>query len=584
MDDEPDFAEMVGASLEREEPELTVVTATSASEGVERLAAESFDCIVSDYEMPGRNGIEFLQIVREQYPDLPFILFTGKGSEEVASEAISAGVSDYLRKRSGADRYSLLANRIGNLVARYRAETQLETRAEQQRCVAGLGQQALAGAPPGELFERAVEAVAETLGTDYVKVLQYRPDDDLLLRTGVGWQEGLVGEATVGTDADSQAGYTLRAEAPVVVEDIRAEDRFQEPSLLVDHDVVSGISVLIGSRDDPWGVLGAHTVERTTFTDDDVTFVQSVANVLATAIERTTREADLQRMTRTMEKAPIGITLSDPDREDNPLVYVNEHFVELVGYDEGEVLGRNCRFLQGEDTDEEPVAAMRAAIDSREPTTVELRNYRKDGSEFWNRVTIAPITDEAGTLRNWVGFQEDVTEEKEREREREATLEFLQRVLDVATDADLGFEEKVTRLLRAGPEELGLPYGCLTRITVDDATTGDGIQTVIEASGDHDLLRPGDSCPLSESYCRKTIQQDGLMEIQDAVAAGWSGDAAYEKFRLGSYLGTPVTVDGELYGTVFFASDAPREEPFTTAERTFLRLLSRLVSDELERE
>lgn len=80
------------------------------------LADAEFDCVVSAHEMPGRNGIEFLELVREEYPDLPFVLFTGKGSEAVASDAISAGVTDYLQKGSGTEQYELLANRIVNAV------------------------------------------------------------------------------------------------------------------------------------------------------------------------------------------------------------------------------------------------------------------------------------------------------------------------------------------------------------------------------------------------------------------------------------------------------------------------------------
>jgi len=108
--------------LEREDDRFTIETAATAGEGLDRLANNSYDCVVSDYETPGAFGIEFLEAVREQYPGLPFVLFTGKGSEEVASEAISAGVADYLRKQPDTDQYTLLANRITGAVARYRAE------------------------------------------------------------------------------------------------------------------------------------------------------------------------------------------------------------------------------------------------------------------------------------------------------------------------------------------------------------------------------------------------------------------------------------------------------------------------------
>lgn len=127
VDDEPDFADLAAEFLEREDERISVQTATSTAEGLERLSESQINCIVSDYEMPGKNGIEFLETVREDYPDLPFILYTGKGSEEVASDAISAGVSDYLQKERGTEQYELLANDIVTFVDKYRTEQELDT-------------------------------------------------------------------------------------------------------------------------------------------------------------------------------------------------------------------------------------------------------------------------------------------------------------------------------------------------------------------------------------------------------------------------------------------------------------------------
>ncbi|WP_324760914.1 PAS domain S-box protein [Haloarcula montana] len=142
------------------------------------------------------------------------------------------------------------------------------------------------------------------------------------------------------------------------------------------------------------------------------------SSVILSARDVTDRKAyarELELKSQAMDEAPVGITITDPDREDNPMIYVNEGFEALTGYSESEALGRNCRFLQGEATRDEPVAEMRTAIEKDEPVSVELRNYRKDGSQFWSRVSIAPVRDDAGTVENYVGFQENVSERKERE-------------------------------------------------------------------------------------------------------------------------------------------------------------------------
>jgi PAS domain S-box-containing protein len=124
---------------------------------------------------------------------------------------------------------------------------------------------------------------------------------------------------------------------------------------------------------------------------------------------------ELETKTRALDEAPVGITITDPELPDNPMVYVNDRFGDMTGYDREESIGVNCRFLQGPDTDEASVAQLREAIESEEPASVELLNYRKDGSSFWNRVSIAPLRDADGRVTEWVGFQEDITAFKKRE-------------------------------------------------------------------------------------------------------------------------------------------------------------------------
>ncbi len=144
---------------------------------------------------------------------------------------------------------------------------------------------------------------------------------------------------------------------------------------------------------------------------------------------------------RALDVAPIGITIADISEPDDPLIYVNDGFVEMTGYPETEAVGRNCRFLQGDETEEEPVAQMREAIENRESTSVELKNYRKDGTLFWNQVTIAPIPDDR-EITYYVGFQQDITKRKQFEeqlQEQRDTLETLNAMVrhDIRNDLQL---------------------------------------------------------------------------------------------------------------------------------------------------
>lgn len=180
---------------------------------------------------------------------------------------------------------------------RTRAEAELQIRARREAAIAELSQRALEVADLDRLLEDAVRLVGQTLEVEYCQVLQLLPGGDaLLLQAGIGWNEGYVGRATVGAGPESQAGYALLRDEPVIVEDLRTERRFTGPPHLLQHGVVSGMSVIIRGREQPFGVLGGHTIRSRRFTDEDIRFLQGIANVLATAIERKRTEETLRQL------------------------------------------------------------------------------------------------------------------------------------------------------------------------------------------------------------------------------------------------------------------------------------------------
>ena len=124
-------------------------------------------------------------------------------------------------------------------------------------------------------------------------------------------------------------------------------------------------------------------------------------------------QAQLELKDRALAASAEGITIADARLPDNPLIYANAGFERLTGYSVSDVLGRNCRFLQGAGTDPETVDALRTAIREKRPITVQLLNYRKDGTPFWNRLSITPVQDRSGTVTHFIGVQSDVTEEKQ---------------------------------------------------------------------------------------------------------------------------------------------------------------------------
>ena len=194
---------------------------------------------------------------------------------------------------------------IADITGQKERERELERRADQQQTVADLGQFALETDDLDELMDRAARQVADVLDNEYCKVLDLdQGAEELLLRQGVGWRDGIVGEATVSAiEADSQAAYTLANDHPIVVEDLATETRFSGPELLTSHDVRSGLSTVIGPFDEPWGILGTHDTEWRDYAEEDVSFVQSVANILAEAIERQQYQQELEELVADLEES-----------------------------------------------------------------------------------------------------------------------------------------------------------------------------------------------------------------------------------------------------------------------------------------
>jgi len=178
---------------------------------------------------------------------------------------------------------------LHDITERKRAEREIRARIEQQAAVAELGLYALKTRDLGALMDRAASVTAGTLQVELCEVLELQPAECLLLRSGVGWEPGLVGHASMHAD------YVLVAGKPVIVEDLRKETRFGAPALHRDHGVTSGMSVVIAAQDRPFGVLGAHSREWRRFTEHDLHFLQAVANVLADAVARKRGEEQLER-------------------------------------------------------------------------------------------------------------------------------------------------------------------------------------------------------------------------------------------------------------------------------------------------
>ena len=285
---------------------------------------------------------------------------------------------------------------------------------------------------------------------------------------------------------------------------------------------------------------------------------------------------------RALDEAPIGVTITDPDRPDNPLIYVNRSFEELTGYDAEEVLGRNCRFLQGPATEEAPVAAIRAAIEEERSTTVELRNYRKDGTEFWNEVTIAPLRNEAGEVTNFVGFQVDVTDKKRAEnavvthldrvkRERQHLTHVLDRIDGLLSDVTDALVQATTR------DEI--ERAVCDRLSSEDAY--DAVWIGAYRPGSDAVVprvRSGAVDPDRQSVGREAERSDPVSgAIADrTVHVGLDSHPSSPEVEGRAMAAIPLTEGDTLYGVLVV--HARRSELLDDRELTVLSAIGRAIS------
>ncbi|MEF2554119.1 HWE histidine kinase domain-containing protein [Aurantimonas sp. A2-1-M11] len=258
---------------------------TSNLENVHHLPPGSFDGTLSSFQKdihPDDAGVVWKNIMES--------IETGAPYRTVYRIAPRSNMPDLWIETSGgvttmSDGSKYLTGVCLDVSDRVRNEHKLERRLAQQHAVARFGSFALNERDFQKVLDSAVQVAAELLRVPLTKILQFADSaDHLVLRAGIGWADGLVGHGKVGIERASQAGYTLLGKGPVIVKDLLTETRFDGPQLLHDHNVRSGISVVIpGTNSRHFGVFGIHTPEIRDFDQTDAEFLESLANIVAGA-------------------------------------------------------------------------------------------------------------------------------------------------------------------------------------------------------------------------------------------------------------------------------------------------------------
>jgi len=429
VDDEPAIAELTATHLERlrEGFEVTVVEGGEAALSTFERDPAAFDCIVSDYTMPRLNGLELLAAVREIDADRPFVLFTGKGSEEIASEAVSAGVTDYLQKGTGTERYELLANRIENAVEAHRTERRADELARINGVISDVQRELVRASTREGIEERVCSCFADS--TPYTFACIGEPDDDdrVEIRERAGTGTGYLDEITVRADDTPRGrgpgGRALRSGAVRSARNIADDEAFEPWAEVAERYGHASVIALPLSYDGiEYGVLAVYSNRQYAFDEAERTALAELAGTVGQAIHAAETRAALERRERELreERAVTeGISDAIPDAiyafdSEGRMLRWNDAFAATVGYDDETIAGMNALEFVPE-ADRDLIAdRIEAVVERGETVTVESAFVTADGEAIPHEFSGAPLTDGEAAY-GVIGSGRDITERGRRE-------------------------------------------------------------------------------------------------------------------------------------------------------------------------
>ncbi|MFB2938532.1 PAS domain S-box protein [Aerosakkonemataceae cyanobacterium BLCC-F154] len=496
-----------------------------------------------------------------------------------------------LRDRTGKPDYFIAV--IEDISQRKQTELELSNRAKQQATIAHLGQRALSGIKLDSLMDETAILISETLEVEYCKILELLPDGKaFFLRSGIGWQPGLVGNKTIGARLDSQAGYTLICQEPVVVTDLRKENRFHEPQLLLQHGVISGMSVIIAGENQPWGVLGAHSRKPRIFTEDDINFFQAVANILAEAIARQqllekkqaarARAEENEQYYRLLTEAiPQIVWTTKPNGE---IDYFNHRWYEYTGLSVEESLGSGWQTVLHPDDREFSRLCWLQAVETGNTYVVEYRLRSPDGSYRWYLGRGLPVRDRDGKIVRWLGTCTDIEDQKRAQSERTELLkreqaaknivQRLQAVTDVVLN-HLSLEE----LLQDSLERISEICHADTAAILLKDTQSNNLK-VRAVKGLEEEFRQEFCIPLGEGFAGKIAEKLQPMIIEkDAYNHVFS--PVLQERKVQSLMGAPLIIAGRLLGVIHVGTLDIHE--FTPEDLRLLELVADRIALAIDR-
>ena len=319
--------------------------------------------------------------------------------------------------------------------------------AARQSAIAALSQEALAGTSPEVLMDEIVRVLRDVFRAEFAVALEFS-EDGLFLRprASAGLRPGLLRQQRVDAAEDSQAAFTIQHGKPVIVSELTAETRFRPSEVLLEHGVVSSMSVIIRGRTRPYGVLSVHSTRRRRFDADDANTMTAVANVLGMAIERHHAEAQL-RASEARSRFLASIVEQSEDaiitRDLNDVIMSwNRGAERLYGYDASHAIGRKARELQLRELSEPEYQRVLMRIHAARSARFEMRCTKHGGETVYVLGTAGPMYDDDGRHIGEIIVARDVTELRQaREAMLQWNTELEQRVAERTAQLEAAYRE-----------------------------------------------------------------------------------------------------------------------------------------------
>src|SRR5580698_2734285 len=375
VDDNPDDRALVERELRKDFPTAQTFQVSTPGQLEAAIATPGLDLVITDFHLRWSTGLEVLKRIRARDPDLPVIMFTGTGTEEVAVEAMRLGLADYVTKSP-------------KHMPRLRRSVKA----------------ALSAATHARAREHAENLLEDALGYIEDGLIVFDPDDRVLVANEQlkRMYPHLAAMMVRGTRFEDMLREAIRA-GKIVIEGGDAEawiktrlDAHERATGSLEQQLPDGRWVLIKERrSSDGGYVNLYT---------DITTLKQ-------------RELELERLLSehimlgaAVNQSTSGVLVSSAEQQGDvyPIIYVNPAFERITGYTFAEVRGRDCRFLEETDTSSVTRETIHRAMDERKPVQVEIINFRKDGERFWSELSMSPVYDEHHQLKFFVGLLTDI--------------------------------------------------------------------------------------------------------------------------------------------------------------------------------